>query len=400
MADPPPTLRARRTIIVGAHGEPPHRRISIDVLEIIVRKLRESVSAVAADLGIPESDVSQVDLVDLVDGCGGAVFEQSVRAIAAAQWVPLAVAVDAARSYAHDKTVSPILTQSSAAIVADMVEAYAEIAAAGTPVFLADDSTWHVGENPIEVGHAVEVLATLALQRPKDEPETAKAEAEKKEVDLPIVGEWLVVFTGTMRRLDKKDRGLWIETKDGLAYASRIGDALFRAADADKLRWKRVTVLCIASGPNTKSIKEVLHVTPADAGSIEFNATPLNEAARGLGAVMDKIESFANLEESWDSYAGRRINAKARKAASNFLLLAATALRTSSLKLITPFAAPLPNGSVQLEWERGHACLDLEFRDDGSIVFLRGYGEDYVEGDASREFALELVSWFHAKALS
>ncbi len=394
----------RRAIVVGRHGDP--RRINIRQLEVVVRKLREASDAVAADLGVSRDEVGDIALVELINGSCGAVFEQESFRDQPSSLIPLVVTIDSAKSYAQGKGLPSILTEKSVSSIVDLVKEYKFASTDAAPISIAESETIYAESDagqPVTIVRALIELPALSQAEEKQKQDAEKKETDKKEDErLTEPSQWLITISGLLQRLDAKKKKMWISTSSFGLVGAKLNDSLFEAADADKSRWKTVTVICLASEPTGKGVRDsnVLHVGPAQDGAPEYKAIPMTEAAQGIGSVLERIDSFGKLTAGWDSYKASVIGAGARKAARGFLVLAASAMRARGHSFRIPFAAPLPSGGIQLEWETGPLCLEIEIANDGSLSFLRGHEDDFAEGPTTRDGALGMVEWFHARSMS
>lgn len=95
-----------------------------------------------------------------------------------------------------------------------------------------------------------------------------------------------------------------------------------------------------------------------------------------------------SLTENWDSYGGQTPSHDTVLSVIDFISM------IPFDNLPRPRVVPLASGGIQLEWSTGSRELDIEFRPDGLIEFLR------VEGDSDGEEG-KLVSFTpdHVKSL-
>ena len=104
-----------------------------------------------------------------------------------------------------------------------------------------------------------------------------------------------------------------------------------------------------------------------------------------------RILECLSLPDNWNSYGGHSSSYDAALVAIDFLS-------------VVPFdnpprprVVPLPSGGIQLEWSKGQRELDVEFRPDGSIVFLKVQGDSEGEEGKLASFTSthvnSLVSW-------
>lgn len=378
-----------RTIYVGQHSGP--RRISLDQLDTLITELRVAVAGIQADLGLSDEGVGSVELVDFVDGSGGLQFEQST---VESSFVPLALAVDCAVLHMRGEPLPAILTMTGTAAITRFSDVLRRSATPDVPIRLG---TAPRPESPLaQAAYEVSPMPTVAPEQAVEAIEKASLSAADS---LIKPGEWLLTFTGVLEKLDGIHRKMWVNTTRGTARAP-LNPALFATADEDDMRWHRVTAVCIAGSPGVDKIRDTLHVRPAYSGAPDWKEVPMNEAARDISAVLDKIDAIGALKPGWDSYKAVQPSVGARQAARGFLLLAASVFATENRAIKLPFAAPTPDGRVQLEWETGEVYLELTFSASGSIEYLRMLGDDSVEERATRDRAIELLKWFHGRAFS
>jgi hypothetical protein len=284
-----------------------------------------------------------------------------------------------------------ILTKAGTDAVADLAAVLSKSATPDRPIRIASPPSPESHESLVlyEVPLSVEVA-------PHQVVEAVEKEAIDSTESLIEPGEWLLTFTGVLERLDVAKKRMWVNTTHGLASAP-LNAALFAKADEDGMRWQPVTAVCIAGSPDTRRIRDTLHVRHAYAGAPDWKEVPMNEAARGVSLVLDRIDAFGALKPGWDSYRAIQSSAPARQAARGFLLLASSVFATEGQEFILPFPAPLPDGRVQLEWEEDDVYLELVFSPTGEIEYLRMLGDDSVEERATRDRAIELLRWFHGR---
>lgn len=115
--------------------------------------------------------------------------------------------------------------------------------------------------------------------------------------------------------------------------------------------------------------------------SIELGQQP-------LAAWLDQLESIAALPENWDSYGASRI-------APSAVTTARALLNALSAEKLLPFhVAPIPTGSIQLEWKRPDgSALELWIDGDGQIdaMFDRPTAEPRIFEKHLTSLAVALV---------
>jgi hypothetical protein len=385
-------FEVRRTIVIGAPGSP-KRRVRLDVLDMLIGRLRSTVTAVARDLGFSAAQMPPVELVDLVDGSAGLVLEQSVPA--GETLCPLAVTIDAVAARTAGKPLPKLLTES----VYDSIDAFAKVCAElgsrNIPIRL-EATAPGLPERatvlyPVPPKALVERESPMAIDGEEENVDELPLSADPPE-SVEERGEWILRLTGKVERLDEKTRRMWLRVA-GKFIQLKLDEEKFAVVDRDDARWKQVLVTARALVPELTPSAEVLQVLPADE-HLDIEAVAVNEAASGLQPLLDRIEEFGHLPAKWDSYDAHPITEAARRVAKSVLVLAVTAARARHVSPILPFAVPVPRGTVQLEWEQGDCYLELEFFDERHIEYLRSVGEETAEGRATRDRALELVAWF------
>ncbi|MEO7328617.1 MAG: hypothetical protein ABI193_08570 [Minicystis sp.] len=372
----------------------------LDDLEEVVRQVREAAEVIAEDLGIPEEKRTPVELVDLLGGSCGLALEQVIPDFASQ--APLAVLTDAASERAHGRPIPKYLTDRAARAVDDTVITFGRLASRGRPVRVRS----------FEDVDSSLVLTISAQPRPPYSPSGADVAAPPLrviEVEFPPVappaepgvarsieplagtepGRWLVELSGKVERLDDGAKRLTLRTDRKLVGPLQLDDEQFHAVDAEDARWKVVRVRGLSSAPELRVDAEIIDVAPHSGEPIS-SAVPATTSAAALQPVLDKLRSFRELVDGWDSYGGLAPRAGAVGDAEKFTL--SLAMRGTAA---APFAAPVPTGSVQLEWESGEAYLELEFFGSGRIKGFRIHGDTEIVLDpVDRVRALELVEWF------
>jgi len=85
-----------------------------------------------------------------------------------------------------------------------------------------------------------------------------------------------------------------------------------------------------------------------------------------MASVYGKLDELRRLPENWDGDGGLPISEEIMGSASRLL----AGLRTANRTLPIPFIAPIPNGSLQLEWRRNEKYFEIEFLDKDTISTL------------------------------
>ncbi|MBK7536596.1 MAG: hypothetical protein IPI49_14755 [Myxococcales bacterium] len=371
----------------------------IDILERLARQLRETIVGVSEDLELTADEAGVLELVDLVSGSSGLVFEQTLPA--STNLAPLEVVFDGMIARSSGRHPPRILTEHGLRHIDDLLETCQDIGRHGTPVRIQMAS----GEYPPFYSWPSEVwtdgrpaplyaLPTLPLVLdsvtlrgafPPELPPITDTEA----------GKWVIRFTGHVERLDNRKSEMRIR-RDNKLKELNLSEEQFATVDGEDARWKRVLVTALSATPNWDGVVEVLRVVPATE-DVEVEATPTNEAAQQIQPLLKRIADFADLPARWDSYSAEPIKIGAINAAKAFLVLAASELRARNMVMTLPFAAPVSRGSVQLEWENGDKYLEIELFGERWLDYMRSVDNDAAEGETNRDKALDLVVWFHQR---
>jgi hypothetical protein len=108
-----------------------------------------------------------------------------------------------------------------------------------------------------------------------------------------------------------------------------------------------------------------------------------------IQTVLDHLIEFARLDADWDSYGAEPVSSHAIGLASRLLL----DIDRQALDLVgnypQPFAAPLSDGGVQIEWKNKHTKIGVQIAPDGALGYL------LVEGDKPNRSSKEEhdVAW-------
>lgn len=97
-----------------------------------------------------------------------------------------------------------------------------------------------------------------------------------------------------------------------------------------------------------------------------------------LKEQLAKIESYADLEEGWDGYSGKKISAETIEYAKKLLI---EIYRQEDSDKNQPFISPVSNGHIQIEWDN----LEIEITGKGAYELLE------VEDDLMREFRFKEI---------
>jgi len=388
--------REQRRFLVGGKGSP-SKRIRLDLLGKLIEQLQESLQAVADDLGLAPDEMPPAELVDLVEGSAGLVMEQAgIDSLP----VPLALVSDAMVARTTGRQYNPILTAAATRVLDDLAALLSDFGSQGYPVKVELSPNGHDNgavDNIMDDGFVV--VNVREATEPEQLDVVAVDESNSVASIVPIastVPDWLVRFTAEIDKLSRNHE-VWLKVGGRNWPLKRsVSPELFAIADSDDARWKTVEVTALAASRDIASIVEVIHVVPATS-RVEPEFVPLTEAAENLRLYVNRIEGLSELEQDWDSYGGHAISNESIKAARGFIIVAATQARAQGWEFAPPFIVPVPNGGVQLEWDRDDISLELEFL-GSAIEYLRMAGADSVEGPATRARALELVAWLHGGA--
>jgi hypothetical protein len=89
-----------------------------------------------------------------------------------------------------------------------------------------------------------------------------------------------------------------------------------------------------------------------------------------IQTVLDHLIEFARLAPDWDSYGAEPISSHAIGLASRLLLDIDRQIIALAGAYPPPFAAPLSDGGVQLEWKNKHARIGVQVAPDGTLGYL------------------------------
>ena len=95
-----------------------------------------------------------------------------------------------------------------------------------------------------------------------------------------------------------------------------------------------------------------------------------------LDPILERLTQLAQLEPDWDSYGTLPVSPVAFVKACQLLIHVKYSLSPLVGDLILPYdAAPIANGSLQLEWRSSHSNLEVEIKPDMSFSYLLIKGE-------------------------
>ncbi len=123
-------------------------------------------------------------------------------------------------------------------------------------------------------------------------------------------------------------------------------------------------------------------------------------AAVKFREIFERVWQFAKLKFNWDSYNSPPVNKKCINHTFTILRKIFEWRTNSNEKLPAPFAAPLSNGGIQLEWEENNKYLEIDIEPESSeftflaIAYLNK-NEITLEGTFRSLMGLkDLLHWF------
>jgi hypothetical protein len=98
----------------------------------------------------------------------------------------------------------------------------------------------------------------------------------------------------------------------------------------------------------------------------------IGKLSPGIEAAMRRVVELSTMAVGWDGYRSPPVGAPAISEALNLLS------KLEGLALPTPHIAPVPGGGIQIEWARANKELEIDFRRDGTMGYLKveSSGED------------------------
>lgn len=101
--------------------------------------------------------------------------------------------------------------------------------------------------------------------------------------------------------------------------------------------------------------------------------------------AFERLAELAKLGPNWDSYGAEPISSHAIAIAYQLLFTIYSQISGPLRSHIQPFAAPLSDGGIQLEWKGNRATLDIQIAPEGTFGYLLIEGEEpnqaYQEDD-------------------
>ena len=115
------------------------------------------------------------------------------------------------------------------------------------------------------------------------------------------------------------------------------------------------------------------------------------DTARALASLEERIARFSDLEPDWDSYGAGAISAEAIAQARNVLRsLIYSAEPRLEEPVLSVWVAPLPNGSVLLEWRGATADVEVEITANGALdLFLERRASETRETSERADIPVE-----------
>jgi hypothetical protein len=90
--------------------------------------------------------------------------------------------------------------------------------------------------------------------------------------------------------------------------------------------------------------------------------------------LLERVDAFRDLPESWDSYGASRIENAAIATTKKLLVALEVELEHEQEGGAPCFAGPVADGGVQLEWQSADRLLEVTVGPDGSLRYLLDYG--------------------------
>ena len=91
--------------------------------------------------------------------------------------------------------------------------------------------------------------------------------------------------------------------------------------------------------------------------------------------ALERLAELAKLGPNWDSYGAEPISSHAVAVAYQLLFAIYSQVSVPLRSHIQPFAAPLSDGGIQLEWKGKRATLDVQIAPEGTFGYLLTEGE-------------------------
>jgi hypothetical protein len=157
---------------------------------------------------------------------------------------------------------------------------------------------------------------------------------------------------------------------------------------------KNFVVFC----PESESFEEMNWVWSSWEKQIVYNY-PQITIEKGYTKAIEKISTFHNLSLNWDSFHSKQIDSNCISRASKILIDLSKWQAPHDIP--SPFVAPRPDGSIQIEWEQGSRYLELGIVPDSSTIEFVAMDETHegspieFEGIIELEASIkELLQWF------
>jgi len=121
------------------------------------------------------------------------------------------------------------------------------------------------------------------------------------------------------------------------------------------------------------SLRRLWHDVPA---SVSPSRTTIDIRPNPYTSVLDRLESFLELPESWDSYGAVPISPAAVAATRNLLVALEVELARHPDSGVPSLVGPVPDGGTQLEWQSAGRLLEITVGPDGGLRSLLDRGRD------------------------
>ena len=113
--------------------------------------------------------------------------------------------------------------------------------------------------------------------------------------------------------------------------------------------------------------------------------------------ALDKLDSIKELPHNWDTYGAVPIRQAQIGRSNDLLRLLYLYFTNLGFKLPQPFIAPVPDGSVQIEFDFDEGDIEITFDENGKIEYLICEANNvptYTEGTVATPIELaEILQW-------
>lgn len=344
----------RISIRYGAHKDP--KSISLTALRMIGDNLLAALRAQARDPGLED-----VNLVELKHGSRWTVWEAQTK-----------LGSQAIRDIAFD------LGRVSRGAASRL-----DPQAAGALHALLTGISGLSGDAPVRVrGEGLRGARWLEMDR------DVRVRLEHRLRAGPEhAGERALVVVGDLYEINR-------QTKTFKVKVRRLGYRTFEYRESEWLQveavqWGRVTVKGFPS-PTHQGRYRMSSIESAGAGSEQLVTIDEDPRAKeAFLAPLAKLRADPALQRrGWDSYHAAPLDLDAVDRASTSLLALRAQLALMHLVLPPPFAAPIPSGGVQVEWETEGRYLEFEYTAKGATQYLLEDASGTHAGAAEEDAAL------------